>query len=119
MTNHTNSKFILFIVCSIRACKTSFSCGVQIVLYSWKPIVSDFISNSFSRMIGIQIFDLLEHWNLNFLEFQFQFNWSLPSSKGNFLNNVGNLFLTKRFFFSGEGKDVTKKMTNSWKETTM
>ena len=30
-----------------------------------------------------------------------------------------NLFLTKRFFFSGEGKDVIEEMTDPWKETTL
>ena len=30
-----------------------------------------------------------------------------------------NLFLAKRFLFSGEGKDVTEEMTNPWKETTL
>ena len=29
-----------------------------------------------------------------------------------------NLFLTKRFYFSGEGKDVTEETTETWKETT-
>ena len=30
-----------------------------------------------------------------------------------------NLFLTKRFFFSKEGKDVTGDITDPWKETTL
>ena len=30
-----------------------------------------------------------------------------------------NLFLTKRFFFPGEGNNVTEEMTNPWKETTL
>ena len=30
-----------------------------------------------------------------------------------------NLFLTKIFFVSGEGKDVTEKMTDAWKEATL
>ena len=29
------------------------------------------------------------------------------------------LFLGKRFFFSGEGKDVTEEMIDPWKETTL
>ena len=29
-----------------------------------------------------------------------------------------NLFLTKPFFFSGEGKDVTEETTDPWKEKT-
>ena len=29
-----------------------------------------------------------------------------------------NLFLTKPFFFSGEGKGVTEETTDPWKETT-
>ena len=30
-----------------------------------------------------------------------------------------NLFLTKSFLVSGEGKDVTEKMTDPWKEATL
>ena len=30
-----------------------------------------------------------------------------------------NLFLTKHFLFSGEGKDITEEMTNPWKETPL
>ena len=32
---------------------------------------------------------------------------------------LGNLFLTKYYLFSGEGKDVTEEMTNPWKETIL
>ena len=30
-----------------------------------------------------------------------------------------NLFLTKRFFFSGKGKDALEEMTDPWKETKL
>ena len=30
-----------------------------------------------------------------------------------------NLFLTKRFFFTGEGNNVTEEMIKPWKETTL
>ena len=44
--------------------------------------------NMTQKCVYIQIFDLLEHLSLTLFEFQFEFNWSLPRSKGNFLNNV-------------------------------
>ena len=66
------------------------------------------------KIVYIQAFDLLEHSNWNLFEFQLQFNWSLRSSKGNFIN-----FLNKALLFSGEGKDVTGEMTDPWKETTL
>ena len=75
--------------------------------------------NMTHKIVYIQKFVLLEHSNWNLFEFHFQFNWSLQSSKGNFLNMWENLFLTKRFSFSGEGKDVTEEMTDPWKETIL
>ena len=45
------------------------------------------------KTVYIQTFDLLEHTTWNLFEFQFQFNWSLQSSKGNFLNNIGKSVL--------------------------
>ena len=45
------------------------------------------------KIVYIQKFDLLEHSNWSLFEFQFQFNWSLRSSKGNLLNNVGKSIL--------------------------
>ena len=44
--------------------------------------------NMTNKIVYNQTFDLLEHSIWNLFEFQFQFNWSLRSSNGNFVNNV-------------------------------
>ena len=49
--------------------------------------------NMTNKIVYIQTFDLLEHSNWNLFEFQFQFNWSLRSSTGNFVDNVGKSIL--------------------------
>ena len=61
--------------------------------------------NMTRKIVYVQTFDLLEYSTWNLSAFQFQFNWSLRSSKGNFLNNVEKSIL-----------NVTEEMTDLWKE---